>query len=380
MKDQNTEYLTLTFFATAGVGLQDWAEIGSLERELELYRRLAGSLKRVNMVTYGGKADRLLARKIPELNIMPARWYPRQQLTTLYLALRYFPQLSSSDILKTNQIRGAQVAVWIKNLFRKKLIVRCGYLHSLITRKRTGDEQRIREAVRLEKIAFSAADAGLVSSAWQREMVLEAYGLDPAKIRVVPNYVLTDVFKPRPGTAKIHDLVFIGRGEKEKNLEGLLKALEGLKKAGKEVSLLLVGSCCDNAGIRQKIKETGLNVSFQGELPNFQLPDLLNQSRIFVLPSFFEHHPKVLLEAMSCGVACLGTDVQGIREDILHLKNGYLCETDSGSIARAVDTLLADGTLQKSLGAEARKYVLENYRIEKILQMELEIIRELCAR
>ncbi len=369
--------LALTFFFTAGVGLRDWADTGSLERELELYRRLARKLKRINLVTYGGKADRLLAEKVPELNLLTTRWYPRQELTTLYLSLRYCPQILGSDILKTNQIRGSQVAVWIKKFYRKKLIVRCGYLHSLITRKRTDDEKRILEAVTLERTAFLAADVGIVSTAWQRDMVVEDYGLDPDKIRVVPNYVMTEVFKPQEGASKKYDLIFIGRAEKEKNLDGLLKALHSLKTDGKEVSLLLVGSCCDNAEIKQMIKEMRLNVSLKGNLPNFDLPKVLNQAKIFILPSHFEHHPKVLLEAMSCGLPCIGTKVTGIKEDIEHRQNGLLCETDPRSIAEAIDTLLAEGALRETLGVNARKYVRKKYDIERILEMELEIIQEL---
>lgn len=380
MRDYYLETLTLTFFFTAGVGLRKWAEIGSFERELELYRRLARRLKRVNLVTYGGKADRLLAPKITEMNVLASKWYPRQELTTLHILLRYCPQILNSDILKTNQIRGSQIPVWIKKLFKKKLIVRCGYLHSFITRKQTNDEKRILEAVTLERTAFTAADVGIVSSPWQRDMVLEAYGLDPDKIKVVPNYVLTEVFKPRPGTPEKYDLIFIGRGESEKNLDSLLKALYHLKTVGKEVSLVLVGGCCDNPEIKQMIKAMGLNVTLKGNLPNFELPDVLNQAKIFILPSYFEHHPKVLFEAMSCGLACIGTNVMGIKEEIEHRKTGLLCETDHQSIANAVDTLLADGALQKILGANARKYVRENYDIERVLEMELEVIQELCTK
>ena len=54
---------------------------------------------------------------------------------------------------------------------------------------------------------------------------------------------------------------------------------------------------------------------------------------VFILPSYYEGHPKVLLEAMSCGLPCIGTNVRGIREDVEHMKTGYLCETDHNSIA-----------------------------------------------
>ncbi|MBN2288682.1 MAG: glycosyltransferase family 4 protein, partial [Candidatus Glassbacteria bacterium] len=377
MKKKALSGLTLTFFCTAGTGLKTWAESGSLERELELYRRLARNLKRVNLVSYGGAEDIPPARKFPELKVLPARWYPRQYLTASYLALRYCPQLLATDILKTNQIRGAQVAVWLKKVFRKKLIVRCGYLHSSLTRKRAQEDKWVREAVSLERKAFAAADIGLVTTTWQRDMVVGDYGLNPGKIRVVPNYVLTDVFKPREGAQKKYDLAFVGRGESEKNLDSLFKALQFLNTGGKNVSLLLVGGCCQSDETRRQAKESGLDIHFQGNVPHLDLPNVLNQARIFVLPSHFEHHPKVLLEAMSCAMPVIGTRVAGIKEEIEHRKTGLLCETDYRSIAEAVDLLLADSDLQKTLGAKAREYVRKNYDIGRILDLELEIIKEL---
>ena len=104
-----------------------------------------------------------------------------------------------------------------------------------------------------------------------------------------------------------------------------------------------------------------------------------NQARIFIIPSYYEGHPKALLEAMSCSMPCIGSDVIGIREDIEHLVTGYMCETDFKSIADAIDFPLSDEHLQSKLGRNARKHILTNYSLDKILQMELEIIKEVLA-
>ncbi|GAF74148.1 unnamed protein product, partial [marine sediment metagenome] len=311
MKDKSLENLTLTFFFTAGVGLHDWADIGSLERELEFYRRLARRLKRVNLVTYGGKADLLLARKIPELNVLASKWYPRQELTTLHILLKYCPQILSSDILKTNQIRGSQIPIWIKKFFKKKLIIRCGFLHSFFTKKQTSDKNRIADAVTLERKAFTAADVVIVTSSWQRDIVINEYDLASDKIKVIPNYVITDVFRPKPEVRKKYDLVFVGRGDSQKNLTNLLEALNYLKSKEKFISLLMIGECSNNKKIREMAQEKCLEVTFRDNIPNFELPDILNQARVFILPSHYEGHPKALIEAMSCALPCIGTNVMG---------------------------------------------------------------------
>lgn len=375
--DKALKNLTLALFFTGGTSLTDWAEKGNLERELAIYHRMAEKLKKVNLVTYGGKNDKRFADRIGKLNLIPANWYSRPQLTALNLALRYSPRIMASDILKTNQIRGARIPVWLNKVYRKKLIVRCGFLHSYFTRQQTGDERRIHDAVALERMAFRASDLAIVTSDWQSDLIIEDYALDPDKVKVLPNYVVTDVFKPNPGVEKKYDLLFIGRDARQKNLENLLKAVDQLGKAGKKLSLLLVGSCCQNSELKRIVTDKGLNVTFKSQLPSFELPRVINQTKIFILPSLYEGHPKALLEAMSCGAACIGTDVVGINNVIGHLENGYLCRTDYQSLAKAITEVLNNKDLRKKTGRKAREYIVRNFDIEKVLQMEFEAIEEL---
>ena len=141
----------------------------------------------------------------------------------------------------------------------------------------------------------------------------------------------------------------------------------------------MVGKCCYDNNILKLITEYGLDVTLRGTVPNFELSRILNQARLFILPSYYEGHPKALLEAMSCGLPCIGTDVTGIREDIDHLVTGYLCKTDFESIAEALDVLISDEILQAKLGRNARNYILENYSLDKIIQQELDVIKEVLA-
>ncbi|HEC93684.1 MAG TPA: glycosyltransferase, partial [Candidatus Atribacteria bacterium] len=118
-------------------------------------------------------------------------------------------------------------------------------------------------------------------------------------------------------------------------------------------------------------------VEFGGSIPNKDLPIELNKSEIFILPSFFEGNPKALLEAMSCGLACIGTDVEGIREVIKHKENGYLCKTDPKSIKEAILEILNDRELETKISQNARKAILENFSLEKILEKEIKIYQSL---
>lgn len=64
---------------------------------------------------------------------------------------------------------------------------------------------------------------------------------------------------------------------------------------------------------------------------------------VFVLPSLSENLPNTIMEAMACGVPCVGFEVGGIPEEIDHLTNGYVARyKDSGDLARGVRWVLAE--------------------------------------
>ena len=119
------------------------------------------------------------------------------------------------------------------------------------------------------------------------------------------------------------------------------------------------------------------NVKLLRILPNDQIPVELNKSQIFIIPSIFEGNPKVLLEAMACGLAIIGTEVMGIKEIINHEENGYLCKTNSGSIRKAIIELIKNPKLVKKTGENARKYILKNCSLEKIIRKEIRIYKSL---
>lgn len=76
--------------------------------------------------------------------------------------------------------------------------------------------------------------------------------------------------------------------------------------------------------------------------------------------------PVALLEAMSCGKACIGTDVAGTRDVIEHEKNGLIVPAENAdALAEALDRLTKFPAIRDNLGKAARKRIEQNYRIEK---------------
>lgn len=369
--------ITLTLFFTGGVGLKTWAEVGNLEREIAIYQRLAEHLKAVNFVTYGGRSDYKYADSLGNIGLYPISWRGSVPIKLVHLLIRHWSMLMRSDILKTNQIQGSEIPIWLKKHLGKKLIVRCGYLYSLFTERHFHNEEAVVRAYRLERNAFEAADICVVPTARDRDWVAEKHSIAKKKIRVVPNYVDVDTFRPFKEPREIlFDLVFVGRSGPQKNLLSLFEALAQLKRRNQKVQLLMIGNCSRNSKLIEIAKNKHLSVEFVENIPNNQLPYYLNQATAFILPSNYEGHPKALLEAMSCALPCIGTDVEGIGDEIKHRETGYLCGTDSESIADAIQKVLPDKSLQDEMGENARRYIKENYSLERVLKMEFDVIRE----
>jgi len=372
--------IALSLFFTKSMNLDSWAKEGSMQRELLIYNRLADYLNSVNFVTYGGKKDYQYRGQIGNINLCAVERHVTTVQNFLDLLVRHKDILRKSDIYKTHQIRGAEVPILAKKIYGKKLVVRCGYLLNFFAPRTTDNRFRREKAIRLEKRAFASADMGVVTSAWQREIVIKEYKIPAQKIKVIPNCIIPEVFRPIPHAEKEYDLVYVGRGAPQKNLMNLLEALNSLRLHGKNISFLMIGACSSKEEILKKVKEYSLNVEFKKNIPNTELPCYLNKARVFILPSYYEGHPKSLLEAMCCGLPCIGTDVDGIKQDIQHLQTGYLCKTDYESLAAAIENFLSDETILARTGRNAREYVIDNYSIDKVLKMELEMIEEVMSK
>lgn len=223
----------------------------------------------------------------------------------------------------------------------------------------------------IERIGYRFADAIITSSKRNFEYVEKNYS--PSGIHVlIPNYVETKVFKPMNIAKKKGSICFIGRLSQEKNLFALLVALKGLP-----YTISIIGLGEQEVQLKKFANTNEVNANFLGNIPNHELPKILNPHELFILPSLYENMPKTLLEAMSCGMPVIGTNVKGINEVIEDRKNGILCATDSNSIKAAIISLMENEELKQKLGENARRTIIENYRLDNLAKKELGLMEEL---
>lgn len=368
--------IKLILFFTRPTSLRNWDEVGMFEREVALYQCLQEHCVQVTFVTYGDASDLRYADRIPGIRIVCNRWNLSRR-RHLWLLTRVYPWLWRGRVVfKSNQVKGANIALGAARRFGRKFIARCGYLYSEFTERQHGaDSPHAQKARTLEEDVFTTADRVVVTTPAMRDTVMQRYQVPSGRVTVIPNYVQTEHFCPNPnGHHTPNRLCFVGRLAEQKNPFALLEAIQGL-----ELELLMVGDGTLSEQLRDKVEANSLPVRFLGNVPNHQLPQILNSVSLFILPSHYEGHPKTLLEAMSCGLPVIGTDVPGIRELIEHRHTGYLCGTSPEEIRAAIQEVLGDAELQARMGRNAREFVVEQFALERIVEMELAVLRELAG-
>ncbi len=371
-------YLTqhqLYLFFTKGTSLVSWQATGTMAREARIYQEIAPHLAGVTFVTYGKRSDLSLSRELGGIQVRCNHWglHPRLYPPLLAHVLpRFWP---GPAIYKSNQVKGAEVMLAAARHTGARSITRAGYLPSNIAAWDQGydspEAQRMRA---LEARVFGGADRVVVTTQAMADTVLGRYRVDPGRLRVIPNYVDTDLFSPAESPRASKQLCYVGRLHREKNLDSLFTALEGLG-----VELVLIGEGELRGHLEERARREGLNVRFLGRVPNAELPGHLNRATAFVFPSLGEHHPKSLIEAMSCGAPVIACQVPGVRELVEHGRSGWLCGTSPAELRQAIETVLGDASLRERLGRAARKYCLEHFTVERVVGLELDLLRELAG-
>ena len=109
------------------------------------------------------------------------------------------------------------------------------------------------------------------------------------------------------------------------------------------------------------------------------LVSLYNAVHTFVLPSLSENLPNTIMEAMACGVPCVGFNVGGIPEEIDHQKNGYVARyRDAADLAQGIRWVLCEADYAE-LSAQAVRKVLANYSQQAVALQYIEVYNQALA-
>ena len=188
------------------------------------------------------------------------------------------------------------------------------------------------------------------------------------KTEYIPNGVDTTRFSHDGGKKDI-DLLFVGMLREEKGLDTLFDALGRFK--GRPPKTLIVGKGPLRKWVEKEIKgrKIGKNVIMKGFVRNESLPNLLNRARAFVLPSRTEGLSMALLEAMSCGVVPVVTDVGSSGSVVRNGRGGLVVPPDDPrALAGAFRHVLGDEGVRHKMSRAARKWVVKAFSLERSIE------------
>jgi glycogen synthase len=261
----------------------------------------------------------------------------------------------------------------------------------------------------VEKTAYQNADGVVAVSESMRADVHNLYGVADAKIRVIPNGIDPEQYRPTPDPAVLarygidpHKpyVLFVGRITRQKGIIHLVNAIKYLSPG---VQVVLCAGAPDTEEIGREMTEkveqarratANAIIWIARTVPKEDIIALYSQAAVFVCPSVYEPFGIINLEAMACGTPVVASAVGGIKEVVVPGETGLLVPltprggTDfeprdpdrfARDLADATNRLLADPELRRQMGARSRERVERLFSWASVARRTVDFYRDLGA-
>jgi glycosyltransferase involved in cell wall biosynthesis len=211
---------------------------------------------------------------------------------------------------------------------------------------------------------YGQLDTVFVNSEEYRQSWIDR-GLDPAKLKIFPRGLDTDLFHPARRDPAFWDkfgvsngqvrLLYVGRISKEKDLDVLANAYRRLREEHLPIELFVVG----HGPYSQAFAETLPDAFFTGYLRGKELAAAYASADIFVFPSTTDTFGNVIIEAQASGVPVIVSDAGGPKELVEDQATGLVTKShDVDDLTRAIRALVVDPGLRQRMGDRARESVI----------------------
>jgi starch synthase len=250
-----------------------------------------------------------------------------------------------------------------------------------------------------ERTAIESADAVIAVSKGVRGDILSCYpAVKPDRVHVIHNGIDPEIYRPQPSPETLTKFgidpsrpfaFFNGRITRQKGLPLLLAAT---LKLDPRHQVVLVASSPDTPEIAAEVdaladrvsNERGNLIWIDHFISREELIHLHTHATVFVCPSIYEPFGLVILEAMACETAVVGSRVGGIPEIVVEGETGYLVDyaedkVDSFTthLAARIDELLVDTDLAERMGKAGRERVVRDFGWPAVASKTLELYERL---
>lgn len=237
------------------------------------------------------------------------------------------------------------------------------------------DRRLLRFMARLERRNARGAERVLVPSRYSAEVAVREYGLDPRRLRVVPEGVDLEPWRilaaHPPPLPRAPTLLSVARQYPRKDTATLLRALPVVRRHVPDLQVRVLGGGPELPRLQALSTALGLSdtVTFEGPLPDdTAVRRAYFQAHLFCLPSRQEGFGIVFLEAMAAGLPIVAARAAAVPEVVDHDETGLLVPPGSpDDLAAALLRLLGDAALRRRMGEAGRNRV-EAFAVERVAE------------
>jgi glycosyltransferase involved in cell wall biosynthesis len=228
------------------------------------------------------------------------------------------------------------------------------------------------------KWSFRGATKIVCQSKTWRRFAIEVLGFAGTNVTVIRNWTATrDLLEIGARRVARQDmcvrLLFLGWLERDKGIFELIEACRRLAGSHR-FTLDIAGEGNASAEARALVARHGLNevVRFRGWLRGQHLEMAMQETEVFVLPSWAEGLPNAMIEAMAARLAIVVTGVGAIPEVITDRQSGILVEPrNADSLARALSAVIIDSKLRENIALEGHRIALRDFEVEAAVEQLL---------
>jgi glycosyltransferase involved in cell wall biosynthesis len=220
----------------------------------------------------------------------------------------------------------------------------------------------------LERAVYAGATTVVANSRWTADSLEHDYGIDPARVLVLPMGVPVPPL-PAPGPAVagtgLPRVLFIGRGMTRKGGTQLL-----------EVHQRWLADRCELVLVTTDPVAPGRNVTVVDDVRpgDGRIGELLAGSALMVLPSRIDQWPNAVMEAMSQGVAPVVSSVGGLPEMVADGAGVVLADDSDETLRDTLAALLDDPAGRTAIAARARRRVEEDLDVQQTANRLLDVV------
>lgn len=229
------------------------------------------------------------------------------------------------------------------------------------------------DMIATRRVLASAASV-LVLTSEEREH-LSSLGIPASRLATMPNGVPLPDTQAQPADGELCEVLFLSRLHSRKRPLEFVRAAEQLVDDYPYARFTLAGPDGGEADrVGQKILAIGNGrVSYEGPVSPNATMERLSQASVIALPSVREPFPMVILEAMSLGRPVIVTRSCGLARVVEEAEAGIVVSDEPGAIIPAIDRLLVDADLRRSMGANAELLIRRRFSINAVAEILIHI-------